>query len=69
MVIKGRQPAFRATLECLLWNEATARRCDRERGHGGREIRPVRTLTVTGLALDLPRAAQAVKILRRASPS
>ncbi|MCX5166435.1 hypothetical protein ACK389_35950 [Streptomyces antibioticus] len=35
-----------------------------ERGHGRRETRSVRTLTVTGLGLDFPHVVQAVKILR-----
>lgn len=34
--------------------EATARRYDREVGHGRRETRSVRTLTVTSLGLDFP---------------
>ncbi|MFG2143682.1 ISAs1 family transposase [Streptomyces sp. NPDC048696] len=46
------------------WKEVTARRYDRERGHGRRETRSVRTLTVTGLHLDFPHVVQAAKIPR-----
>ncbi|WP_162625114.1 hypothetical protein [Streptomyces cadmiisoli] len=42
----------------------TARRYDREAGHGRRETRPVRTLTVTGPGLDFPHVTQAAKIHR-----
>ncbi|WP_438318413.1 ISAs1 family transposase [Streptomyces sp. HUAS TT3] len=39
-------------------------RADRERGHGRRETRSTRVLTVTDLHLDFPHAVQAAKILR-----
>ncbi|WP_327412642.1 ISAs1 family transposase [Streptomyces sp. NBC_01233] len=42
----------------------TARRYDREIGHGRKETRVTRVLTVTGLDLDFPHAVQAVRILR-----
>ncbi|MFI1184492.1 hypothetical protein ACH4UT_33835 [Streptomyces sp. NPDC020799] len=50
--------------KALPWKEVTARRYDREHGHGRRETRSVRTLTVTGPGLDFPYVVQAVKILR-----
>ncbi|MFD6187169.1 ISAs1 family transposase [Streptomyces goshikiensis] len=64
MVVKGNQPKLHAALKALPWKEVTARRYDRERGHGRRETRSVRTLTVTGLGLDFPYLVQAVKIHR-----
>ncbi|WP_328623202.1 ISAs1 family transposase [Streptomyces sp. NBC_00354] len=64
MVVKGNQPNLHAALKALPWKEVTARRYDRERGHGRHETRSVRTLTVTGLGLDFPHVVQAVKILR-----
>ncbi|MGP3690537.1 ISAs1 family transposase [Streptomyces sp. IBSNAI002] len=64
MVVKGNQPNLHAAIKALPWKEVTARRYDRERGHGRRETRSVRTLTVTGLGLDFPHVVQAVKILR-----
>ncbi|MFD3472832.1 hypothetical protein ACFWWM_42240 [Streptomyces sp. NPDC058682] len=42
----------------------TARRYDREAGHGRRETRATRVLTVTGLGLDFPHVVQAARILR-----
>ncbi|WP_240508908.1 ISAs1 family transposase [Streptomyces agglomeratus] len=64
LVVKGNQPKLHAAIKALPWKEVTARRYDRERGHGRRETRSVRTLTVTGLHLDFPHVVQAVKILR-----
>ncbi|MEV0505687.1 ISAs1 family transposase [Streptomyces spectabilis] len=64
LVVKGNQPGLHAGLKALPWKEVTARRYDRERGHGRRETRSVRALTVTGLDLDFPHVVQAVKILR-----
>ncbi|MFI5979234.1 ISAs1 family transposase, partial [Streptomyces sp. NPDC051452] len=64
MIVKGNQPNLHAALKALPWKEVTARRYDRGRGHGRRETRSVRTLTVTGLGLDFPHVVQAVKILR-----
>ncbi|MGW2206972.1 ISAs1 family transposase [Streptomyces sp. NPDC001774] len=64
MVVKGNQPILHAAMKALPWKEVTARRYDRERGHGRRETRSIRTLTVTGLGLDFPHVVQAVKILR-----
>ncbi|MFD9334933.1 ISAs1 family transposase [Streptomyces sp. NPDC060028] len=64
MVVKGNQPKLHAALKALPWKEVTARRYDREAGHGRRETRSVRTLTVTGLGLDFPYLVQAVKIHR-----
>ncbi|MEJ8632157.1 ISAs1 family transposase [Streptomyces sp. MS2.AVA.5] len=64
MVVKGNQPKLHAAIKALPWKEVTARRYDRGAGHGRRETRSVRTLTVTGLGLDFPHVVQAVKILR-----
>ncbi|MET7309354.1 ISAs1 family transposase [Streptomyces sp. NPDC005571] len=63
-MVKGNQPKLYAALKALPWKDVTARRYDRGRGHGRRETRSVRTLTVTGLGLDFPHVVQAVKILR-----
>ena len=64
LVVKRNQPTLHDTLRSLPWKEVTARRYDREAGHGRRETRSVRTLTVTGLGLDFPYVAQAAKIHR-----
>ncbi|MGP3691746.1 ISAs1 family transposase [Streptomyces sp. IBSNAI002] len=64
LVVKGNQPRLHAAVRALPWKAVTARRYDREAGHGRRETRSTRTLTVTDLSLDFPHVVQAVKILR-----
>ncbi|MGW1365276.1 ISAs1 family transposase [Streptomyces chartreusis] len=64
LVVKRNQPTLHSALRSLPWKEVTARRYDREAGHGRRETRSVRTPTVTSLGLDLPHVAQAAKIHR-----
>ncbi|MER6076280.1 ISAs1 family transposase [Streptomyces sp. NPDC001817] len=64
MVVKGNQPNLHAALKTPPWKEATARRHDRETGHGRRETRSIRTLPLTGLDPDFPHAVQAVKTPR-----
>ncbi|WP_436319330.1 ISAs1 family transposase [Streptomyces nigra] len=64
LVVKQNQPTLHDALRSLPWNEVTARRYDREAGHGRRETRSVRTLTVTSLGLDFPYLTQAAKIHR-----
>jgi predicted transposase YbfD/YdcC len=64
LVVKRNQPTLHDVLRSLPWKEVTARRYERETGHGRRETRSVRTLTVTGLGLDFPHVAQAAKIHR-----
>ncbi|MBV6699496.1 ISAs1 family transposase [Kitasatospora aureofaciens] len=64
LVVKANQPELHRRLRSLPWKDVTARRYDREIGHGRRETRVTRALTVTDLGLDFPHAAQAVRILR-----
>ncbi|MGW1506736.1 ISAs1 family transposase [Streptomyces mirabilis] len=64
LVVKANQPELHRRLRSLPWKNVTARRYDREIGHGRRETRVTRALTVTDLGLDFPHAAQAVRILR-----
>ena len=64
LVVKANQPALQRRLRSLPWKDVTSRRYDRDSGHGRRETRATRALTVTGLGLDFPHAAQAVRILR-----
>ncbi|MFE5699003.1 ISAs1 family transposase [Streptomyces erythrochromogenes] len=59
---QGNQPNLHAATKVLPRKEATARRHDREAGHGRRETRSIRTLT--GLDLDFPHVVQAAKTLR-----
>jgi predicted transposase YbfD/YdcC len=64
LVVKANQPELHRTLRSLPWKDVTARRYDREAGHGRRETRVTRALTVTDLGLDFPHAVQAARILR-----
>ena len=64
LVVKANQPELHRRLRSLPWKDVTARRYDREVGHGRRETRATRALTVTGLGRDFPHAVQAVRILR-----
>ena len=69
LVIKANQPGLHRQVRSLPWKEVTARRYDRESGHGRKETRVTRTLTVTDLGLDFPHAVQAVRILRHRNSS
>lgn len=64
LVVKANQPGLHRQLRSLPWKNVTARRYDREIGHGRRETRVTRALTVTELGLNFPHAVQAVRILR-----
>ncbi|AWW43583.1 MULTISPECIES: hypothetical protein [Streptomyces] len=64
LVVKRNQPTLHDALRSLPWKQVTARRYERESGHGRRETGSVRTLTVTDLGLDFPHVAQAAKIHR-----
>ena len=64
LVVKANQPGLHRQVRSLPWKDVTARRYDRERGHGRRKTRVTRTLTVTDFGLGFPHAAQAVRILR-----
>ena len=64
LVIKANQPGLFQQLRALPWTKVTARHYQRGTGHGRRETRVVRSLTVTDLGLDFPHAAQAAKITR-----
>ncbi|MGY5036626.1 ISAs1 family transposase [Streptomyces sp. 900116325] len=64
LIVKANQPGLHQQLRCLPWKDVTARRYDRERGHGRKETRVTRVLTVIGLALDFPHVVQAARITR-----
>ncbi|MEU9047778.1 MULTISPECIES: ISAs1 family transposase [unclassified Kitasatospora] len=64
LVVKANQPGLFQQLRSLPWTQVTARHYQRGTGHGRRETRVVRALTVTDLGLDFPHAVQAAKITR-----
>ncbi|MFD5514334.1 hypothetical protein ACFWIB_42805 [Streptomyces sp. NPDC127051] len=61
---RASQPVLFAALRSLPWKEVTALCYHRGAGHGRREARAARALTVTGLGPGFPRAVQAARILR-----
>ncbi|MFE9308079.1 ISAs1 family transposase [Streptomyces sp. NPDC006706] len=62
--VKKNQPTLYAQFSTLPWHKATAKFYDRSHGHGRLETRVVQVLTVTGLGIDFPHAAQVAKIVR-----
>ncbi|WP_405015677.1 ISAs1 family transposase [Kitasatospora sp. NBC_00070] len=64
LVVKANQPELHRRLRSLPWKDVTARRYDRQVGHGRRETRVTRALTVTDLGMAFPHAVQAARILR-----
>jgi predicted transposase YbfD/YdcC len=62
--VKRNQKGLHEQLRTLPWDEATAKFYDRSTGHGRLETRVVQALTVTGLGVDFPHAAQVAKIVR-----
>ncbi|GGV03384.1 ISAs1 family transposase [Streptomyces albospinus] len=64
LVVKANQPALFQLLRCMPWPQVAARHYQRGQGHGRRETRVVRVLTITDLDLDFPHAVQAAKITR-----
>jgi predicted transposase YbfD/YdcC len=62
--VKRNQKNLYEQLRTLPWQEATAKFCDRAQGHGRKETRVVQVLTVTGLGVDFPHAAQVAKVVR-----
>ncbi|MGW0899510.1 ISAs1 family transposase [Streptomyces goshikiensis] len=50
LVVKANQPELHRRLRSLPWKDVTARRYDRDTGHGRKETRVTRALTVTDLA-------------------
>ncbi|WP_431045366.1 ISAs1 family transposase [Streptomyces sp. P1-3] len=62
-VVKNNQPSLFTALRSLPWSQVAARHAARSRGHGRRELRVVKALTVDGLELDFPGAVQAARIM------
>lgn len=51
LTVQRNQTRLHTLLRSLPWKQGTARRYDRDAGHGRRETRSARVLTVTGLGL------------------
>ena len=64
LTVKGNQPHLHQQLTRLPWKAVPDATRDDERGHGRREIRTLKILTVS-TGIDFPHATQAIQIRRR----
>ena len=64
LTVKGNQPHLHAQLTALPWRAVPDATRDTDRGHGRREIRTLKILTIS-TGIDFPHAAQAIQIRRR----
>jgi predicted transposase YbfD/YdcC len=64
LTVKGNQPGLRAQLAALPWRAVPDADRDTGRGHGRREIRTLKVLSIS-TGIDFPYAAQALQIRRR----
>ena len=64
LTVKGNQPHLHKQLAGLPWKAVPDAIRDDDRGHGRREIRTLKILTVS-TGIDFPNAAQALQIRRR----
>ncbi|MDG4800139.1 ISAs1 family transposase [Micromonospora sp. WMMD980] len=64
LTVKGNQPHLHAQLTALPWRAVPDATRDTDRGHGRREIRSCKILTIS-TGIDFPHAAQAIQIRRR----
>ncbi|MEU4338082.1 ISAs1 family transposase [Micromonospora lupini] len=62
--VKANQPSLHAQLAGLPWRAVPHAARDTDRGHGRREIRSLKILTIS-TGIDFPHAAQALQIRRR----
>jgi predicted transposase YbfD/YdcC len=64
LTVKGNQPHLHAQLTNLPWKAVPDATRDTDQGHGRREIRSIKILTIS-TGIDFPHAAQAMQIRRR----
>jgi predicted transposase YbfD/YdcC len=64
LTVKGNQPHLHDQLAALPWRAVPDATRDTDRGHGRREIRTLKILTVS-TGIDFPHATQALQIRRR----
>jgi predicted transposase YbfD/YdcC len=64
LTVKGNQPHLHAQLAALPWQAVPDATRDTDRGHGRREIRTLKILTIA-TGINFPHAAQAIQIRRR----
>jgi len=64
LTVKGNQPALHAQLAALPWRAVADSHRDTDRGHGRREIRTLKVVTIAA-GIDFPHATQAIQVRRR----
>jgi predicted transposase YbfD/YdcC len=67
LTVKGNQPRLRRQLAELPWRDVDEGHRSAETGHGRREIRVLKVVTIAA-GIEFPHARQAVQITRRARP-
>ena len=67
LTAKGNQPRLRRQLAELSWREVHTSHRSVETGHGRREIRTLKVVTIAA-GIEFPHAAQAIQITRRSRP-
>jgi predicted transposase YbfD/YdcC len=65
--VKGNQPRLRRQLATLPWREVETAHRSVETGHGRREIRTLKVVTIAA-GIDFPHARQAIQITRKTRP-
>jgi predicted transposase YbfD/YdcC len=66
--VKGNQPRLRRQLAELSWRDVEAAHRSVETGHGRREIRTLKVVTIAA-GIAFPHAAQAIQLTRRTRPA
>jgi predicted transposase YbfD/YdcC len=66
--VKGNQPRLRRQLAALPWREVETSHRSAETGHGRREIRTLKAVTIAA-GIEFPHAAQAIQVTRRTRPA
>jgi predicted transposase YbfD/YdcC len=67
LTVKGNQPTLRRQLAGLPWRAVQVGHRRTERGHGRREIRTLKVVTIAA-GIAFPHAAQAIQLVRRRRP-
>jgi predicted transposase YbfD/YdcC len=67
LTVKGNQPTLRRQLASLPWRHIGPAHRSTETGHGRREIRTLRVLTIAA-GIAFPHAHQAIQVVRRTRP-
>ncbi|MFC4949332.1 ISAs1 family transposase [Pseudonocardia sp. GCM10023141] len=64
LTVKGNQPTLRRQLASMPWRAVQVGHRSTERGHGRREIRTLKVVTIAA-GIMFPHAAQAIQLVRR----